>query len=484
MKLKQLLAEVAVLESTADPEMEIHDISFDSRMTQPGDLFVAVCGYESDGHRFISAATQRGAAAVLCQKRPEEAIPYLLVEDSRLALAQVSCAYFGYPARELQVIGVTGTNGKTTVTTLIKLLLEQACGAKVGLMGTNANVIGDEVMHAERTTPDSYEVQRLLRAMVDAGCAYAVMEVSSHSLVLHRVAGIRFRIGIFTNLTQDHLDFHKTMQAYAEAKAILFAQCDYGIVNADDAWAPLMLERAQCPVCTYSAKDNHADLVAKDIRLSASGVRFIAMAGEQLERMKLAIPGMFSVYNALSVIACACALDIPMPDCARALAASRGVKGRAEVVETDGDYTILIDYAVTPDAIDNILTTVREFTPGRLVLLFGCGGDRDRGKRPKMGRVAGQKADFVIVTSDNPRTEDPEAIIADILPGLKETRTPYVVRPDRREAIEYAVENHGRGDVIILCGKGHEDYQIIGKTKYHMDEREIVAEILKKRKHK
>ena len=387
MKLKELLSEVRVLECTAALETEIRDISFDSRTTQPGDLFVAVCGYESDGHRFIGMATEKGAAAVLCQRKPETDVPYILVADSRLALAQVSCAYFGYPARELRMIGVTGTNGKTTTTTLIKHVLEQARGAKVGLIGTNANLIGDETLHTEHTTPDSYELQKLLRAMVDAGCTYAVMEVSSHSLVLHRVAGIRFAVGIFTNLSQDHLDFHKTMEAYAEAKALLFSQCDQGVVNLDDPWAQVMLDRAQCPMVTYSAKSNHADLVAKDIRLSASGVRFVAMTGDSLERMKLGIPGMFSVYNALSVIACALALGVTLPECAAALATSKGVKGRAEVVETDGDYTILIDYAVTPDAIDNILTTVREFTPGRLVILFGCGGDRDRGKRPKMGQI-------------------------------------------------------------------------------------------------
>ena len=455
MKLKRLLSVLDVCECTADPELDIRDISFDSRTTQPGDLFAAVCGYESDGHRFIGAAAERGAAVVLCQRKPEVEIPYILVADSRLALSRICCEFFDNPSRELTMIGVTGTN---------------------------ANVIGDEVLHTEHTTPDAYELQKLLRRMVDAGCTHAVMEVSSHSLVLHRVEGIRFRVGIFTNLSQDHLDFHKTMEAYAAAKAQLFAQSDVGIVNADDDWAHVMLEHAKCPMHTYSAKRNDADLVAKDIRLSASGVRFVAMHGDAIARMRLGIPGMFSVYNALSVIACACALGISLDDCAAALDTAKPVKGRAEVLETDGDYAILIDYAVTPDAIDNILTTVREFAPARLVFLFGCGGDRDRGKRPKMGRIAGQKADFVIVTSDNPRTEDPEAIIADILPGLKETHTPYVVRPDRREAIAYAIENHCPGDVIILCGKGHEDYQIIGKTKVHMDEREIVAEILEKRK--
>ena len=439
MKLKRLLSVLDVCECTADPELDIRDISFDSRTTQPGDLFAAVCGYESDGHRFIGAAAERGAAVVLCQRKPEVEIPYILVADSRLALSRICCEFFDNPSRELTMIGVTGTNGKTTVTTLIKHMLEQCLHTKVGLIGTNANVIGDEVLHTEHTTPDAYELQKLLRRMVDAGCTHAVMEVSSHSLVLHRVEGIRFRVGIFTNLSQDHLDFHKTMEAYAAAKAQLFAQSDAGIVNADDDWAHVMLEHAKCPMHTYSAKRNDADLVAKDIRLSASGVRFVAMHGDAIARMRLGIPGMFSVYNALSVIACACALGISLDDCAAALDTAKPVKGRAEVLETDGDYAILIDYAVTPDAIDNILTTVREFAPARLVFLFGCGGDRDRGKRPKMGRIAGQKADFVIVTSDNPRTEDPEAIIADILPGLKETHTPYVVRPDRREAIAYAI---------------------------------------------
>ena len=310
MKLKRLLSVLDVCECTADPELDVRDISFDSRTTQPGDLFAAVCGYESDGHRFIGAAVARGAAVVLCQKKPEVDIPYILVADSRLALSRICCEFFGNPSRELTMIGVTGTNGKTTVTTLIKHMLEQCLHTKVGLIGTNANIIGDEVLHTEHTTPDTYELQKLLRRMVDAGCTHAVMEVSSHSLVLHRVEGIRFRVGIFTNLSQDHLDFHKTMEAYAEAKALLFAQSDIGIVNADDEWAHVMLERAKCPMQTYSAKRNDADLVAKDIRLSASGVRFVAMSGDAIARMRLGIPGMFSVYNALSVIACARALGI------------------------------------------------------------------------------------------------------------------------------------------------------------------------------
>ena len=470
-----------MLACTADPETEIRDICYDSRAVQPGDLFVAVSGYAVDGHKYMQKALEAGAAAVLCERAPEQGA-YVLVSDSRLALAEVSAAYFGHPARELTMIGVTGTNGKTTVTTLLKHVLEQTRAAKVGLVGTNGNMIGQEMYHTEHTTPGPYEVQKLLRAMADAGCTYGVMEVSSHSLVQSRVAGIRYRVGLFNNLTQDHLDFHHTMEEYAEAKALLFSQCDVGIVNADDDWAELMLRRAKCPMKTLSASRNDCDYTAKDVRLSPAGVRFMALAGDALARVSLGIPGQFSVYNALAVVAIASELGITPEETAAALATAQPVKGRAEVVPTDGDYTILIDYAVTPDAVANILDTVRGFAKGRVVFLFGCGGDRDRGKRPIMGRIAGEKADFVIVTSDNPRTEDPNAIIAEILPGVEQTRTPYVVRADRREAIAYAIENHHTDDLIILCGKGHEDYQIIGHEKVHMDEREIVAEILQKRK--
>lgn len=481
MKLQKLIEAIPVLECTADPELEIRDVCYDSRAVQPGDLFVAVSGYAVDGHKYMAKALEAGAAAVLCERAPEHGA-YIRVADSRHALAEVSAAYFDHPARRLTMVGVTGTNGKTTVTTLLKHVLEETRGAKVGLVGTNGNMIGDEIYHTEHTTPGPYEVQKLLRAMADAGCEYGVMEVSSHSLVQYRVAGIRYRVGLFNNLTQDHLDFHKTMEQYAEAKALLFRQCDLGIVNVDDAWAQVMLDRAECPMRTLSAARNDCDYVAKDVRLSPTGVRFMALAGDALARVSLGIPGKFSVYNALAVVAIAAELGIAPDETAAALATAEPVKGRAEVLPTDGDYTILIDYAVTPDAVENILDTVRGFAKGRVVFLFGCGGDRDRLKRPIMGRIAGEKADFVIVTSDNPRTEDPDAIIAEILPGVEQTRTPYYVCADRPAAIEYAIENHRKDDLIILCGKGHEDYQIIGHEKVHMDEREIVAQILEKRK--
>ena len=478
MKLNMLLQGVEVLELHADGDMDVRDVSYDSRRVEPGNLFVAISGFETDGYKYIGSAIEKGAAVILCERRPEQDVPYVLVQDARKALALTSCNYFGRPGDTMTVIGVTGTNGKTTSTMLIKHLLETQLGAKVGLIGTNQNMIGDTVVPTERTTPESYELQKLLRDMADSGCTHAVMEVSSHSLVLSRVAGLHFAVGLFTNLTQDHLDFHKTMDAYAEAKALLFSHCEKGGVNLDDAYADVMLQNAKCPIFTWSAEKNEADLVAKDIRLAAGGIRFCALAGEKLERVKLGIPGRFSVYNAMTVITCGLLLGIELEKCCAALTDAQGVKGRVEVVPGTEDYTILIDYAHTPDALENVLRSMREVTDGRLVALFGCGGDRDRTKRPIMGRIGTENADFCIITSDNPRTEVPEAIIEDILAGVKCPKNRYKVITDRREAIAWAMKNHQSGDVLLLCGKGHETYQIIGKEKFHMDEREIVAENL------
>ena len=481
MKLRDLLKDVRVKEVRADMELELRDICYDSRKAAPGTAFVAIRGFETDGHKYIASAASLGAECAICEAAPEADIPYVLVEDSREALALMSRNLFGDPASEMTVIGVTGTNGKTTTTYLLKLLLEVTRDAKVGLIGTNGNMIGAELIHTERTTPESYELQKLFREMADAGCTHVVMEVSSHSLVLHRVAGIRFAVGIFTNLTQDHLDFHRTMEEYAAAKAKLFSMCERAVIDLDDDWAPFMLERCACPALTF-AERAQADLTAGDIALSASGVEFTAHYAGQSERVKLGIPGLFSVYNALGVTGCALSLGIGLHEAALALSGAKGVKGRVEVVPTDGDYTILIDYAHTPDALENVLRSMRAVTEGRVVALFGCGGDRDRTKRPIMGRIAAENADFVIVTSDNPRTERPEDIVADIVAGLEGTNTPHEVIVDRASAIEWAIEHHRPGDVIVLAGKGHEDYQIVGHEKRHMDEREIVAGILEKRK--
>ena len=482
MKLSELLRDIEVLELHAPEGLELADVAYDSRRAAPGSVFVAVRGFDTDGHKYIGSAVKNGAACVICEEAPDCETPYVIVRDSRLALAIASRNFFRDPSSEMTVIGVTGTNGKTTTTYLTKHMLEACLDAKVGLIGTNGNMIGGEFIKTEHTTPESCDLQRLFREMADAGCTHVVMEVSSHSLALNRVAGVSFGPCVFTNLTQDHLDFHKDMADYAAAKAKLFSMCSLGIVNADDEWSGFMTERASCPVHTFSCRDAGAELYAKDMELTASGVSFTAVHGGESVRAKLGIPGHFSVYNALGVLGIGLALGIGLEDAAEALASAKGVKGRVEVVPTDGDYTILIDYAHTPDALENVLRSMREVTTGRLVALFGCGGDRDRKKRPIMGRIAAECADFVVVTSDNPRTEEPEAIIADILEGMAGSATPKEVICSRPEAIEWAIEHHLPGDVIVLAGKGHEDYQIVGHEKHHMDEREIVAEVLRKRK--
>lgn len=485
MKLKDILKDIEPVELNADLEADIGGISYDSRNTRKGDVFVAISGFAVDGHKFIPKALENGASVVICERRPEENIPYVLVKDSRTALALMSRNYFRDPASEMTVIGVTGTNGKTTTTYLLKHLLEAKLDAKVGLVGTNGNMIGDEFLHTERTTPESYELQKLFREMADAGCTHVVMEVSSHSLVLSRVAGISFEVAVFTNLTQDHLDFHGTMAEYAKAKARLFNMCRTGCLNVDDKWHETMCENVGCKWINYSASGKAAELCAANISLSAGGVEFDADYNNEREHVKLSIPGTFSVYNALSVISAGLALGVTLHDCAEALSDAKGVKGRMEVVPTDGDYTMLIDYAHTPDALENALLALKAVSHGRLVVLFGCGGDRDRTKRPIMGGIAGRLADFAVVTSDNPRTEEPMAIINEIEEGLRGREEKYTVICDRVEAIKWVIDNHMPDDVILLAGKGHEDYQIVGHEKHHMDEREIVADhINEKRKEK
>ena len=474
MKLQAILQGLEPLEVHADLSREITGICYDSRAVKPGNLFVAICGYDTDGHKYIPMALEKGAACVLCEKAPAEG-EYVLLSDTRRGLALAGANWYGNPAGEMTMIGITGTNGKTTTTYLVKHILEDCLGAKVGLVGTIQNMIGDEVLHTERTTPESLELQSLFRHMADAGCTHVDMEVSSHALCLHRVDGVTFDVGVFTNLTQDHLDFHKTMEEYCRAKAMLFARSKVGAVNVDDPWAKEILAHATCPVITYSAK-GQAALEATDIRLEPHHVAFTAHYQGTETACTLGIPGAFSVYNALSALSAALALGIAPEKAAASLATARGVKGRAEVVPTPGkDYTVLIDYSHTPDSLENILKTVREFARGRVIAVFGCGGDRDPIKRPIMGKIAADLADLVVVTSDNPRTEDPMAIIDQILVGIPKDQTPTTVIENRRQAIRWAMDNAQAGDVIVLAGKGHETYQEIGHEKFHLDEREEVA---------
>ena len=479
MKLKELLSGLEILSATAYLETEITGISYDSRQVKPGELFAALSGYAADGHKFIPQAMASGAAAALCQVPPEDGTPYVQVADSRRALAVTAGNFFGHPSKSMTMVGITGTNGKTTTTYLLKAVLE-ARGEKVGLIGTNQNMIGQEILPTERTTPESFELQKLFARMRDAGCTYVVMEVSSHALFLDRVYGVHYRVGVFTNLTQDHLDFHKTMEAYCDAKALLFRSCDTGVVNAADPWTSRLLKNASCRVLSVSSA-GEAALKSEDAVLSEDHVAFTAAYEGKRIPVRVNIPGRFMIDNALGVMGAALALGIPLEESASVLARVPHVKGRVEVVPTPGkDYTILIDYAHSPDSLENVLTTVKGFAKGRTIALFGCGGDRDKAKRPKMGRAAADIADLVIVTTDNPRTERPSDIIADILPGLKGSETPFEVVEDRIKAIHWAMDHAGPGDVIVLCGKGHETYQEIGHEKRHMDEREIVADYLRK----
>ena len=484
MRLSEILRDIEILSASADLDTDIKGVSYDSRKTEPGDLFVAVKGFSSDGHRFIPTAMEKGAAAVLCEDVPADGTPYVQIRDCRLGLALASRNFFGEPAREMTLIGITGTSGKTSSSYLVKHMLETKLPAKVGLIGTNGHMIGEEFLRSEFTTPESYDLQKLFRRMADAGCTHVVMEVSSHSLALERVGGVHFDVALYTNLSQDHLDFHHTMEEYAAAKKKIFSMCSAACVNADDAWANFMTEDADCPVLRFGIGNDDADLRAEKVRLSASHVQFEAdFAGEKAET-SLAIPGLFSVHNALGVMAVGLVLGLSLEDCAAAMRDARGVKGRLESVPTDGDYSIIIDYSHKPDALENVLKTLRPVTRGRLIVLFGCGGDRDRLKRPIMGAIAADNADLCIITSDNPRTEDPETIIDEIMEGTRGKATPVLRICDRREAIRTAIDKARAGDVILLAGKGHEDYQIVGHEKHHMDEREIVAEHIKMRIHR
>ena len=480
MKLRELIKNLSIIEMNADAELEISGVSYDSRKTEKGDMFVAIRGFEADGHKFIPKAVENGAAGILCEEKPSCDIPYVLVSDSRYGLAIVSRDFSGDPASEMTMIGITGTSGKTSSSYLIKHMLESKLDAKVGLIGTNGNMIGDEFLHTEHTTPESYELHKLFRHMADSGCTHVVMEVSSHSLTLERVAGIHFDVALYTNLSQDHLDFHGTMEEYAAAKKKLFSMCSIGCFNLDDAWADFMRDGASCRTMTFSTEKNEADLVAKDIRLTADGVRFASVSGDEISMTKLGIPGMFSVYNALGTMSVGLALGLSLADCSDAMSSAKGGKGRLEIVPTGRDFSVVIDYSHKPDALEKVLKTLKPVTRGRLIALFGCGGDRDKLKRPIMGRIAADNADLVVVTSDNPRTEDPDEIIREIVAGMKDKRTPTKVICDRREAIAWAIDNAAPGDVLLLAGKGHEDYQVVGHEKHHMDEREIVSDCLKK----
>ena len=477
MRLRELLEGMEVISQTISPDTEITHVCVDSRATQKGSLFVAVPGNRCDGGHYARQAVDRGAVCVVCQSELPPDLPWVKVRDARLALSQLACRWYGHPSRQLTMLGVTGTNGKTTVTYLLRHILQRT-GMKTGLIGTVQNIVGEQTLPAQRTTPDALQIQQLLSAMTKNGCSHAVMEVSSHALDQHRAEGIDFAVGIFTNLTEDHLDYHGTMGCYCDAKAKLFQMSRMGVCNADDPWTERLLAGASCPSVYYGIH-NPAEVWAEDIFLHSRSVDFTVCTARTRTPVHLGVPGRFSVYNALGAIAACGELGIPPEECAAALATFPGVAGRMEVVPTPGKpYTLLIDYAHTPDALENVLKTVRGFAQNRVIAVFGCGGDREREKRPLMGHIAGKLADLTILTSDNPRTEEPMAIIRDILPGIAGAEDKYIVEPDRRGAIALAMGRAAAGDVIVLCGKGHETYQEIGDKTIPMDEREIVRSLL------
>ena len=478
MKLKELLKGIEILETNMDLSAEITDVVYDSRKAAPGSLFVAITGFAADGNRFIPMALEKGSVGVVTAHKPQEDVPYVLVRSDRLALALIGANYYGHPAAAMTMIGITGTNGKTSSTLLLKHILETVLGAKVGLIGTMENRIGDMVIPTERTTPESFELQGLFAQMRDAGCTHVVMEVSSHALSLERVAGVHYHTAAFTNLTEDHLDFHKTMENYCDAKAELFAHCSHAVLNGDDPWYTRISSKLSAPAIVTSAKQS-GDLRAENVQILSDGVRFSAVYGNQSAEVSLPIPGKFTVYNALTVLGMALQLGISLETAAKALGTAQGVKGRVEVVPTPGKpYTVLIDYAHTPDGLENVLSSVKDFCAGRLIAVFGCGGDRDRTKRPIMGRIGTEIADLAIVTSDNPRTEVPMAIIEDIVQGIPSTAKNYTVVENRVEAIHHAMDIAEKNDIIVLAGKGHETYQEICGVKHHLDEREVVAAYL------
>lgn len=482
MKLRQLFAGVNVIATNVNMDMEVNSVVYDSRKVTEGSLFVAVTGFVTDGNKYIPMALEKGAKVVVTAKAQGEDIPYVQVESDRLALAQLGGNFFDRPGDSMKLIGVTGTNGKTSTTLLLKHVLEKTIGAKVGLMGTMENMIGAEVIPTERTTPESFELQALLAKMRDAGCTHAIMEVSSHSIALDRVAGLHYEVAAFTNLTEDHLDFHKTMEHYCDTKAELFRRCNYAVANRDDVWFDRITQNAECKLLTTSVK-GAADLYAENLELLSDGISFTAVYGDQRVPVRLPIPGKFTVYNALSVLGCALQLGISLTDASAALLSAKGVKGRVEVVPTPGtDYTVLIDYAHTPDGLENVLTSVKGYCKGRLIAVFGCGGDRDPVKRPIMGKIGVDIADIAIITSDNPRTEEPGKIIQDILKGVDPTKNNYEIIENRPKAIQHAMDIAGKDDIIVLAGKGHETYQEICGVKHHLDEREVVVAYLKETK--
>ncbi len=482
MRLTQLLERLEYEVSQGSDEISVTELINDSRRVTEGSVFVCISGAVSDGHAYAGEVAKKGAAALVVEKDVEvpENVTVIRVADTRYALALMSAAYFGYPAEKLKVIGITGTKGKTTTTYMVKSILE-GVGHKVGLIGTIEALIGEKSVPANNTTPESYTIHQYFAEMVEAGCDSVVMEVSSQGLMLHRTAGILFEIGIFTNLGEDHIgpNEHKDFDDYKRCKGILFTQCRFGIANMDDPWYEDVFRNATCKVETLGFSEK-ADLRATDIEHITKpgylGVRY-HVSGLMDFDVEIDIPGDFSVYNSLTAIAVCRHFDVPKENIKKALKVAK-VRGRIEMVKVSDEFTMMIDYAHNAMSLESLLHTLRDYRPERIVTIFGCGGNRSKTRRYEMGEVSGRMSDFTIITSDNPRFEEPQDIIDDIIIGIRKTDGEYTAICDRKEAIRYAIE-HGRpGDVIVLAGKGHETYQEIKGVKYDMDDRILIRDVL------
>jgi len=485
MKLLDIIKGIELKKAAGNMACEITDIAYDSRSVSQGTLFAAIKGLKTDGHLFIKNALEKGAAAILAEHEPAgvtipAGVPIIITADTRKAVAVAAVNFFKNPSHELSVIGITGTNGKTTTSYLIRSILENA-GRKTGLSGTIFWSDGNSISEAEHTTPEAVDFQRLLRKMADNGCTFAVTEVSSHSLALNRVYGTDFRTAVFTNLTQDHLDFHADMEDYFQAKSLLFSgmSSDHtSVINSDDPYGRRLLEMSRCRTFSYGL-DSNADIRGENVSLTIEGIEFDLSAPAGHTHIKSNLVGIHNVYNILAAAGAALSNNIPLEKIASGILSVTSVPGRFERIDSGLGFSIVVDYAHTEDALRLLLEAARQFSPKRIITVFGCGGDRDRGKRPVMGSTAVELSDYVIVTSDNPRSEDPEEIIREIVSGINSAidkgvarASGYVTIPDRRLAIEEAVRKAEKGDIVLIAGKGHEDYQITGQEKIHFDDRE------------
>lgn len=461
-------------------EASISTLTADSRAKCKDGLFFCIRGGSVDAHNFAPQALENGCCALVVERKLDLPCPQVVVTDVRAAMTRIASAFNGHPERRMKLVGITGTKGKTTTTYLFKSIIEEA-GMRCGIIGTTGCIAGNTKLPSHLTTPDPIEMFNILRIMADAGVEVVCMEVSAHALYLRKLVGVTFEAAAYTNLSQDHLDFFGTMENYFEAKRLLFANgmTKNAAVNVDEESSAAVCKGMTCPLLTYGIS-NRADLFARDIEVTESGVSFeISLRHLHTERVHLLLTGMFNVYNALAAAACALILGISLEDIKKGLEAVVNVPGRVEMLRTQTPYRMILDYSHSPDALSNILRTVREFCRGRIILVFGCGGERDKGKRPMMGEIAGKLADYSILTSDNPRHEDPMAILSAIEEGIKPTGADYEVIENRREAIRQAMEMAVGGDIVVLAGKGHETYQDIGGVKHPFDEKVIVQELLK-----